>query len=192
MIDPHDITGYTRTDAELEEFALFAPAVAGKTAAQIALAVDRFLEHDASAPFETVRRYGAQGTLTERIVGARLGKWRTLTSCYAALASGGIDLRTCTLADLESLDGIGPKTSRFFVMHTRPNQRLAVLDTHVLAYLRALGHDVPRATPQTPRAYARIERIFLDHADAEGITDLASLDLEIWSSSTTRSGVPGR
>jgi hypothetical protein len=187
VIDPHDITGFERSDAELEEFALFAPAVAGKTASQISLALDAFLEHDESEPLARVRRYDLEGSLTQRIQSARLGKWRTLTSCYRALASGMVDLRTCTLEELEALDGIGPKTSRFFVMHTRRDQRCAVLDTHVLRYLRAQGYDVPRTTPQTSASYRRVETIFLEHAASIGRTDLAAFDLEIWSTSTERS-----
>lgn len=190
VIDPHNITDFDRRDEELEEFALFAPAVAGKTAAQITFALDRFLGAGGSdQPFKQVQSYEQAGTLTDRIRAAGLGKWRILTSCYRSLASGDLDLRSCSLAELESIDGIGPKTSRFFVMHTRPDIRVAVLDTHVLAYLRSLGHQVPKATPQSSSSYARIERLFLDHAESIGREDLAAFDLEIWSSSTSRSRV---
>ena len=190
MIDPHNITNFDRTAAELQEFALFAPAVAGKTAAQIARALDRFLgESGACQPFARIRAYDQEGKLTDRIRDAKLGKWRTLTSCYRSLANSRLDLRSCALTELESIDGIGPKTSRFFVMHTRRDVRVAVLDTHVLSYLRSLGHTVPKATPQSSSSYERIEKLFIDHATKIGRTDLAALDLEIWSSSTLRSRV---
>lgn len=188
MIDPHNITDFDRRDEQLQEFALFAPAVAGKTATQITLGLDRFLGAGGSdKPFERIREYEQEGTLTDRIREAGLGKWRILTSCYRSLAAGDLDLRSCSLAELETIDGIGPKTSRFFVMHTRPDVRVAVLDTHVLSYLRSLGHEVPKATPQSSSSYARIEKLFLDHAKSIGRDDLAAFDLEIWSSSTSRS-----
>lgn len=190
MIDPHNITNFKRTEAELEEFILFAPAVAGKTAAQITCALDRFLgDNGSDTPFARVRMYDQKGILTDRIRDAKLGKWRTLTSCYRSLAHNKLDLSTCSLSELEAIDGIGPKTSRFFVIHTRADVRVAVLDTHVLGYLRSLGHDVPKATPQSSVSYARIEKIFLDHATDIGRNDLSAFDLEIWSSSTSRSRV---
>jgi hypothetical protein len=189
MIDPHEITDFNRSDHALEEFALFAPAVAGKTAAFIAQALDRFLfPSDHPSPFAHVRALAELDTLTTTIRDARLGKWRTLTSCYHALAHADLDLRACTLDQLESIPGIGPKTSRFFLIHTRPGARVAVLDTHILAYLRSIGIDAPRYTPQTPKRYAQLEAAFLDHArDIGRADDLAAFDLEIWSNSTTRS-----
>jgi len=44
MIDPSNITNFDRTDGELEEFALFAPAVAGKTADVQASKVNELLQ----------------------------------------------------------------------------------------------------------------------------------------------------
>lgn len=192
MIDPHKITNFDRETHELEEFALFAPAVAGKTAAFIAQALDRFLTpsapHTHPSPFAHIRTLDENDALTLTIREARLGKWRTLTNCYRALANADLDLRTCALSDLESIPGIGPKTSRFFVIHTRPNAHVAVLDTHILSYMRSVGIDTPRNTPQTPKRYAELERAFLDHAHSIGrADDLAAFDLEIWSNSTTRS-----
>jgi len=192
VVDPHAITDFARSDADLEEFALFVPAVAGKTASQIALALERLLApNDGGSPMARIRALDDAGALTDAIREARLGKWRTLTHCYRALASGVFDLRRCTLGELESVPGIGPKSARFFLLHSRPGQRLAVLDTHILAHLRTLGHPVPRVTPTNPRAYERIERLFLEHADRAGRVDLASYDLEIWARSTTRSARTG-
>jgi len=191
VIDPHAITDFERSDDELEAFALFVPAVAGKTAAQIAPAIERLLgaARDRS-PLARIRALDEAGTLTDAIRDARLGKWRTLTACYRALARGAIDLRTCSVEDLESLPAYGPKSARFFLLHSRPDQRVAVLDTHILAHLRGLGHEVPRVTPAAGKAYARVERLFLDHAAAAGRDNLAAYDLEIWSRSTTRSRRP--
>ena len=191
MIDPHAITDFERSDATLEEFALFVPAVAGKTASQIALALDRLLASaPAPTPFGVIRTLDQRGALTDAIRDARLGKWRSLTACYRALASDAIDLRACGVEDLEAIPAYGPKSARFFLLHTRPDQRVAVLDTHILAHLRALGHDVPRVTPTSGPGYRRVERLFLEHAESVGRTDLAAYDLEIWSRSTTRSRRP--
>lgn len=188
MIDPTDITKYDRTDAELEELLLFCVAVAGKTAKVIAKKVEEFLELERGdgSPFEKIRRMAKVHSLEMNMQHVRLGKYSTLAPCFKLLAISGIDLKTCTCEKLESFPGIGPKTSRFFILHTRPNQRIAVLDTHVLQYLGRLGHDVPKTTP-TGRKYAALEKVFIEHADSLG-RDIAELDLEIWNENSTRSG----
>jgi hypothetical protein len=80
---------------------------------------------------------------------------------------------------LECIKGIGMKTARFFVMHSRPNQQLACLDTHILAWLKDKGHDVPKTTP-SGKKYLELETIFL--AYCKRMSKLpADLDLEIWN-----------
>lgn len=178
MVDPANITQYDRTDAELEEFLLFCCAVAGKTARQIASALDRFLSEADGPPFSHVRYLALTGQLEARIASSKLGQHYKLTRCFRELVSAGLDLRECTAQDLESIYGIGPKTSRFFILHSRQNQRIAVLDTHILKWLRRLGHETPTATP-TGRKYAQIERVFLEEADKRNMNP-ADLDLSIW------------
>jgi len=68
-------------------------------------------------------------------------------------------------------------------MYTRRNQRLAVLDTHILAYMHELGYDVPRATPQSPKRYKAIEEQFLKLCDEKGIAP-HEFDNFIWQTRT--------
>jgi thermostable 8-oxoguanine DNA glycosylase len=46
--------------------------------------------------------------------------------------------------------------------------------------MKALGHNVPKATP-SKKKYGIIEKIFLCIAEARGMS-VADLDLEIWKS----------
>lgn len=188
MVDPTDVTKFDRTDAELEEYLLFCVAVAGKTAKIIAQKLDQFLslERGEGSPFEKIRRMSSCHCLGTNLQAVKLGRYSVLGPCYKALATSGINLRTCTLEELESFPGIGQKTSRYFMLHTRPNQRIAALDTHVLQYLGRLGHNVPKSTP-TGERYYELERIFIEHADSLG-RDIAELDLEIWNENSVRSG----
>ena len=90
-----------------------------------------------------------------------------------------IDLETCTAEDLEAIPGIGQKTSRFFITHSRPNQNYAILDTHILAWLKSLGYnDIPKSTPAGKR-YQEIEQLFLFEAKKRNVS-AADLDLQIW------------
>src|SRR3954471_15532963 len=43
LVDPHELTKYDRTDAELQALLMFSIAVAGKTAVVIADKLDRFI-----------------------------------------------------------------------------------------------------------------------------------------------------
>jgi hypothetical protein len=191
MVDPINITNFNRSTAELEELLLFCVAVAGKTASITATNLERFLSprtqfgYDCT-PFEYIRSLAPNGstTLLEneikiRVSSAKLGKWNVLSKSYAALATSGIDLRTCTVKDLEKFIGIGPKTSRFFILHSRPNQRIACIDTHIRHWLRGLGH--------TSKKYEDLEKIFIAEADRRG-RDLAELDLSIWRQFARKTG----
>ena len=90
-----------------------------------------------------------------------------------------IDLNCVSIAGLVQVEGIGPKSARFFVMHSRRNQRIATLDVHILKWLRSMGINAPRQTPQNEVTYKKLENRFLELADERGKTP-AELDLEIW------------
>lgn len=184
MVDPRDITRFDRSEAELEELILFCAAVAGKTARIIAAALDDFLAaHSGATPFDKIRRLTAAGALGEAIRASRLGKHTRLTRLYGELAASGVDLKTCRVDELEAFHGIGPKTARFFILHSRPHQRLVVLDTHILRFLAGQGFgNLPKATPAGQR-YRDIEGEVLAWLDAQG-RDPAEFDLETWKDSS--------
>lgn len=189
MIDPKNITNFNRTDAELEEFMLFAIVVAGKKSAQQVRKLSSFLalvrfnpKFMGMTPLDYVRYLDAGGVLESELELVKMGQYTRIGQAFRSLAASGLDLRACSVADLEALPGIGPKTARFFVLHTRENARVAALDTHVLKWLRSLGHSTPKQTPPKAKAYAKLESVFLDEADRRGIHP-AHLDLSVWSAS---------
>ena len=97
-----------------------------------------------------------------------------------------IDLKTVSAAELEQVFGIGPKTARFFILHTRRNAEVACLDTHILRYMREeLGIRTPKSTP-SGKKYLELEQAFLAHAKELG-RDVAELDLDIWTRYTKSS-----
>lgn len=181
MIDPYNITDYTRTQAELEEFILFCVVVAGKTANVQARLLDNFLNLVSGTPFDSIRKMKSAGTLGSNLREAKLGQYRKIETAFIELVSGNLDLTTCTISDLEKIHGIGPKTSRFFIVHSRVNQQHAIIDTHILKFLRDTLHldVVTKSTPSSPALYSRLENAFLAHCKAVGKSP-ADLDLEIW------------
>lgn len=191
MIDPNSITDFGRSQAELEEFLLFAISVAGKNAASQSVTFQRFLEiagidvvHGERTPIEMIRILRGAGKLETCLRDARMGKYTLLARAYSELADAmkeGLDLGSCTPDLLEAIHGIGPKTSRFFILHSRPEAHYAVLDVHILKYMREyLGVKAPKHTPQSQKEYSVLERIFLAHASETNLPP-ADLDLYIWS-----------
>jgi hypothetical protein len=196
MIDPTDVTKYDRTIAELEDWWLFSTIVAGKTAATQARLLDRFLIANARhvamhletgcnlkpsdlSPFDVVRYLNQLGVLGEKMREGRLGQYTRLERCW--IESLSLDLQNGSVADFEAIHGVGPKTARMFLMHSRPDQRFAAIDTHVLKYLNANGVAAPKATPPAGKLYRILEDAFLKLADDSGMT-VADFDLMVWKS----------
>lgn len=107
-----------------------------------------------------------------------IGCYNNKAKSIHQLAHAGLDLRTCTVDELEGIHGIGPKTARMFVLHTRPAAEVAALDVHILHYMSDRGISVPKSTP-SGRRYKELETKFLEMARKAGKTP-ADFDLEIW------------
>jgi thermostable 8-oxoguanine DNA glycosylase len=185
VIDPYNITRYDRTPKELEELFIFCVCVAGKNAITTARAVQRFLTsrdfrpRTVQSPFYLVRHLARTGKLEAAIQDAGMGQWTRIAKALSQAASSGIDLARCTVSDLEKINGVGRKTSRFFIVHSRMGARHAIMDVHILRWMRDRGHEVPKGTPNK-REYERLERLFLEECDARGVAP-STLDLQIWS-----------
>jgi len=108
-----------------------------------------------------------------------IGCYNHKAKAFRELLASKIDLKTCDVDDLERIAGIGPKTSRCFLLHSRPNQTYAGLDRHVLRYMRDQGFSVPKSTP-TGAKYKKIEQEFIKIANKLG-KSTSELDLEIWN-----------
>jgi endonuclease III len=184
MIDTHNITSFTRTDAELEELLLNAITFAGKSARQQAEKMHRLLSSEKS-PFEAIRKWEKRKVLDKKLKEVKIGKYRLLAKSFKELAHSGINLRTCSVSDLVQFPGIGEKTARLFILHSRPRQVYAVIDTHVLKEMRLLKMTTIKATP-AGKKYLELEEKFLAHLKREGVTDFAAHDLGIWKKYTRK------
>ena len=185
MVDPVNITDYNLSNERLEEYILFCIAVAGKNALTTSRNLERLLQHlhwearvEGWKPFEVVRRF-SRDYLSEKMKEFGIGCYGLKSIGFYQICRKKIDLRACTPAQLEECDSIGPKTSRFFILHTRKKAKVACLDTHILKWLKELGHDVPGSSPQSTKKYAEIEAIFLEIARKKRMSP-AKLDLMIW------------
>jgi thermostable 8-oxoguanine DNA glycosylase len=182
VIDPTDFSQVTASQWNIEEALLFWCVVAGKSASQMSVKLDAFLanlcdRYKEKTPFDAVRAAIRDRRLHIELRRVKMGKYTLLGQCFRAVIE--LDPYTCSLEELEDIPGIGPKTARCFLLHSRPGARVAGLDTHVLKWLRAWGNDVPLSTPQSRRAYLRIEEMFLQKCDEFGM-EPSDLDLRVW------------
>jgi hypothetical protein len=203
MIDPNNVTNAARTTDELEEFLLFCVVVAGKNADQQSAKLERFL--GGRRPFAFIRSAHREGRLGELLREVRLGKYSLLARSFRELSESGADLAGCTWEQLTSFPGIGIKTAKFFVLHSRPREMHGVLDTHVLAWMGEhwaaagrKGLSVPRHSPQDPRAYRFWETVYFGmvsarhHGGAKGQVDWARFDLDLWRERRGSADPPSR
>lgn len=180
MIDPVNCTDFSRDQYALEEFAVFCVCVANKTAKVIAPAVDRMLiSMKGDTPFEKLKTL-SQARIVAKCYTFGMGCQQMKGRGLFDLSRSGLDLRTCSVADLETVHGIGQKTSRYFVLHTRPDQQHIPLDTHMLKFLAAQGVDrVPKSAPGSAKRYAELEAAALVFAKKRNMTP-AEFDLNVW------------
>ena len=184
MINPAEVTNYNRTQSELEEFILFCINVAGKKSAIEAPKLEVFIERakditKETTPFNCIRKLIKLGRLNEIMHWAKLSPYAQRYNSYVAVAKIK-DLQTVTLNRLLQVPGIGLKTARFFLSHSREDFDEPMLDTHILRFLRDQGYtDAPKSTPTNENTYHYFANIFKNIARQLG-KSVTDLDLEIW------------
>jgi hypothetical protein len=172
--------------SDIQAFAVFCMCVAGKNGARTERAVEALLDRrGGDGVFAWIRLMAEAGLLEGELRKAGIGQYRKLVRGLSELVNSGLDLRACTVDDLEAIHGIGPKTSRYFLMRTRDGVRHAALDTHILKWLRDMGYAVPKSTPQSRTRYRELEGLYLAEADRLHL-DPAELDRAIWATYSRR------
>lgn len=187
-IDPKNITNYTRSDNELQTFWLFCILVAGKNSDITSNLLSRLLSEvsEYNTPFDHINNLGKEG-LDKLLRDNNTGQYTRISR--AIWESLSLDLRTCSREDLMNIHGIGPKTARFFLLHTREFCDEIVLDTHILRWLRNKCHlvGIPNNTPQNLQTYESLAKLCKQQMQKHypGFT-LAQIDLIIWTSMSGR------
>lgn len=183
MIDPYNITDFNRSDKDLQRFWLFCVLVAGKNSDWAAVCLRRFLHNTKEYPLDYIKWLHLTGSLHQRLVEARTGQYGRVGRAF--IESVGLDLRTCSLEALESIYGVGPKSVRFFLLHSRPGSVYAVLDRHVLKWMRDHGVQAPRDTPPRntyPKYEAQAIKLIKQQFPDVPIADA---DLHVWKTTRT-------
>ena len=184
MINPAEVTNYNRTQDELQEFILFCINVAGKKSSIEAPKLEVFIERakditKETSPFNCIKKLIKLGRLNEIMHWAKLSPYAQRYNSYVAVSKIK-DLQSVSLSRLLEVTGIGLKTARFFLSHSREDFDEPMLDTHILRYLRDQGYtDAPKSTPSNENTYFYFANIFKNIARQLG-KSVTDLDLEIW------------
>jgi len=117
----------------------------------------------------------------------------TLSSVGADLAGlvrmvESLDARDSRSQLVQSARGLGPKQASFFLRQIGHPGRLAILDVHVLTYMRLAGLCDDVSTPRTLRRYEIVEDRLLAYSLGRGIPT-HSLDQAIWLTMRAAAGV---
>jgi thermostable 8-oxoguanine DNA glycosylase len=188
MIDPRYITNFRRSEEELQEFLLFCIAVAGKNADVAARGVNALALNMRKPVFWHYYTYPDH--ILSDCQAARIGQYGRIVKAIDQLStclSGCVSVRDLQLEDLLLIHGIGPKTARFFLLHTRPGIHVAVLDVHILRWMKDRGLTEITSTPQHPGVYIALERLWLNAIKSEFPgKSAAEADLMIWLAQSGR------
>jgi thermostable 8-oxoguanine DNA glycosylase len=186
VINVREITNFRRSEEELQGFLLFCIAVAGKNAELTARSVNKLLREFVPQGVPVFWHYFSKPErLDSDLRAVKIGQYGRIHRAIMQVADlllGSETVAGLDLCQLLAVYGIGPKTARFFILHTRPGSRVAVLDTHILTWMRNKGYGVPEtATPQNAARYGRLERAWLAEIETTfpGKTP-AEADLLIW------------
>lgn len=165
---------------------IYAIIVAGKSAKFTESVMGKFDAHrQQHDPFDFIKILIDEDNLGFVLRDIRCGNYRKIDRALRELVAAELNLETCEPVDLEKIHGIGPKTSRFFILWTRPDAHYAALDVHVLRWLKNHGYNAPPTTPSSPAKYAELEQAFLTEARIYGLTP-RQLDSQIWEVGSRR------
>lgn len=173
---------FNRTQSELEEFLLLCIFVAGKSSKTQSAKLAGLLESLDWPEFPV--SYFASMSIEEigqKLRSAKVGQYNRLEKCLYELSRANFNLKTCSCEDLESIHGIGMKTSRFFLVYSRENANHAILDVHILRWLGESLPDAPKSTPTNKKQYLHYESVFLNKCKESNMKPY-ELDFAQWVS----------
>lgn len=191
MIDLMEPLNLGRSEAELQDFLMLAWLVAGKTAYVqnqkfyvFRQNLEMFNKAKHQGIFDLIKDLSID-LVMESARMAKLGKYTMFEKFLIAYYAANLNLKTCSLEELEQLPGIGFKTSRFFMLYNRPGTQCAVLDTWILKFLAQFSPNVPKTTPTNRQKYLELEQRFLNYCREYNL-NAQEFDLSLWKASARK------
>lgn len=165
-----------KTTDSLQKFLLFCLFTQRMNAEDASQRLDKFLSWSCEGsrlafripmtPFQKVRYLIRTCNLTRALLECELGPLGRFEQALPYVCE--LAVYTATLRDLERIPGIGPKTSRMFLMFGRGEKHdHVILDQHILDWLARRGYRVPAKV--SGEQYTRLETAFVREANSMGI-----------------------
>lgn len=195
MINPTEVTNFNRSQAQTEQFALFAILVAGKNSDVAAKKLEEicfkvFQESDGRRDVLTwiIENHEHRHEIQDFFKSHNTGQ-HTRIGTHIDKMRFEIKKKILLKLPVEVLEKkMGPKTARFFMLHSIKDCECIPLDTHILSWMRDNGADVPSATPKPGKRYREIEEECLamfKELLPEG-KSVAEKDLMVWMKQSGR------
>jgi hypothetical protein len=179
-IDPTAIPAKPMTREQLQWWVLFGICVANKPAKVTERKMREFMDLNAAmTPFGKVKSMVQYGELGRNLRKVRFGQYTRINKAFRHAVN--LDVGNLSVEALELVPGIGPKTARMIMLYAKPGMECVPLDTHILKFLRKLGHKAPRHTPPAGPVYRRLELAFIAEAKRRKVS-VRELDTEVWTS----------
>ena len=150
--------------------------------------LDRYAGGARKPPFEIIKKIIADGKLDEFVrKGLKVSRPANRKEFFKSAVESSLDLRTASRDDIEAkITGIGPEKASLFVLYRDKGWKGAVIDIDVQKWLReefaalnsVTAQMVPTRPARTIHDYVKIERMFLELAEAKKV-DPWQLNLEV-------------
>ena len=177
-IDPTAIPE-AMTHDQLQWWILFGICVANKPAKVTERKMREFMElSTAKTPFGKVKAMIQHGNLWNSLQKVRFGQYTRISKAFRHAVT--LDVDNLSVEVLEAVPGIGPKTARMLMLYAKPGFEGVPLDTHILKFLRTLGHEAPKSTPSAGATYRRLELAFIAEARRRKVS-VRELDTQVWN-----------
>jgi hypothetical protein len=201
-INPHKLNEYINKDSHdhmIELFFICCIFVAGKKADTMFPKAYDFVEQSSLfirqnlyikesaidiSPFENIKILIDNDLIEEYLKIHKTGNYSKMKDCLEQtinnLNLNGDLLRYCDIEKLESIKGIGPKTSRFFLSYAANNYKniyYGIIDTHIKKFLKEVIYDKHKSLPSS---YTELEFAYIDLCLSIN-KNTKDFDLEIWN-----------
>lgn len=176
-----DMYNWTDTREKRELVLLFSIMAAGKSADRTSDALN-YMMHTllGNTPFDKIRGMVKRQDALEKLKTFRIGQHNRILKAFRAVVDYDVDATPPDPEKLREIPGIGLKTSRFVCLVYDRTLPVAVLDTHVLKFLRnRLEIEAPMGTPTSVRVYDRLSKPIIRLAELLGVT-CGDLDIVLW------------
>jgi thermostable 8-oxoguanine DNA glycosylase len=176
-----DMYNWANTREKRELVLLFSIMAAGKSADRTSDALNYMMHMlPGNTPLDKIRGLVKRQDALEKLKSFRIGQHNRILKAFRAIVDFDVDVTPPDPDKLRNIPGIGLKTSSFVALVYDRTLPVAVLDTHVLKFLRnRMKIEAPLGTPSSAKIYDRLSRPIIRLATLLDVT-CGDLNIVLW------------